>query len=115
MAGAQDAVVVHHRVSPRHRLAAQMADEAGEVIVAKLRLAAGRAFGDPAGSLAAAKTGDRARAAGIGLAALRFHRRGIGARLADPLRSEARRGGKECVSTCRSRWWPYHSKKNKQN
>src|SRR3546814_118499 len=23
-------------------------------------------------------------------------------------RSEARRGGKECVSTCRSRWWPYH-------
>src|SRR3546814_20824465 len=23
-------------------------------------------------------------------------------------RSEARRGGKECVSTCRSRWDPYH-------
>src|SRR3546814_15385612 len=23
-------------------------------------------------------------------------------------RSEARRVGKECVSTCRSRWWPYH-------
>src|SRR3546814_17181993 len=23
-------------------------------------------------------------------------------------RSEARRGGKECVSTCRSRWSPYH-------
>src|SRR3546814_15509263 len=23
-------------------------------------------------------------------------------------RSEARRGGKECVSTCRSRWAPYH-------
>src|SRR3546814_12510307 len=22
-------------------------------------------------------------------------------------RSEARRVGKECVSTCRSRWWPY--------
>src|SRR3546814_11413774 len=28
------------------------------------------------------------------------------ARLAD--RSEARRVGKECVSTCRSRWSPYH-------
>src|SRR3546814_14071736 len=28
-------------------------------------------------------------------------------RLAD-LRSEERRVGKECVSTCRSRWWPYH-------
>src|SRR3546814_13995243 len=27
-------------------------------------------------------------------------------------RSEARRVGNECVSTCRSRWSPYHSKKN---
>src|SRR3546814_4673895 len=26
----------------------------------------------------------------------------------DPLRSEERRVGKECVSTCRSRWSPYH-------
>src|SRR3546814_20462509 len=25
-----------------------------------------------------------------------------------PPRSEARRVGKECVSTCRSRWSPYH-------
>src|SRR3546814_7547344 len=30
------------------------------------------------------------------------------ARLFDPLRSEERRVGKECVSTCRSRWSPYH-------
>src|SRR3546814_18408200 len=29
------------------------------------------------------------------------------------LRSAERRVGKECVSTCRSRWSPYHSKKNK--
>src|SRR3546814_3940852 len=28
-------------------------------------------------------------------------------------RSEERRGGKECVSTCRSRWSPYHYKKHK--
>src|SRR3546814_13267349 len=28
-------------------------------------------------------------------------------------RSEARRVGKECVSTCRSRWSPYHKTKNK--
>src|SRR3546814_12477489 len=28
------------------------------------------------------------------------------------LRSEERRVGKECVSTCRSRWSPYHFKKN---
>src|SRR3546814_20072457 len=26
----------------------------------------------------------------------------------DQRRSEERRVGKECVSTCRSRWWPYH-------
>src|SRR3546814_18552915 len=28
------------------------------------------------------------------------------------VRSEERRVGKECVSTCRSRWSPYHSQKN---
>src|SRR3546814_11405947 len=33
----------------------------------------------------------------------------------DPLRSEERRVGKECVSTCRSRWPPYHEKKKKNN
>src|SRR3546814_11207736 len=31
---------------------------------------------------------------------------------AEAARSEERRVGKECVSTCRSRWTPYHSKKN---
>src|SRR3546814_13016873 len=30
-------------------------------------------------------------------------------------RSEERREGKECVSTCRSRWSPYHSKKTHSN
>src|SRR3546814_11267676 len=29
-------------------------------------------------------------------------------------RSEERRVGKGCVSTCRSRWRPYHKKKKKQ-
>src|SRR3546814_12295643 len=28
--------------------------------------------------------------------------------LAHGMRSEERRVGKECVSPCRSRWWPYH-------
>src|SRR3546814_15606301 len=28
--------------------------------------------------------------------------------LGDAIRSEERRVGKECVSTCRSRWSPYH-------
>src|SRR3546814_15576814 len=33
----------------------------------------------------------------------------------DPIRSEERRVGKECVSTCRARWSPYHTnKKNKK-
>src|SRR3546814_20845087 len=31
--------------------------------------------------------------------------------VAPPARSEERRVGKECVSTCRSRWSPYHEKK----
>src|SRR3546814_15407070 len=33
--------------------------------------------------------------------------------LVELLRSEERRVGKECVSTCRSRWSPYHYKKKK--
>src|SRR3546814_14831366 len=33
--------------------------------------------------------------------------------LGDRFRSEERRVGKGCVSTVRSRWWPYHSKKIK--
>src|SRR3546814_19071897 len=36
-----------------------------------------------------------------------------GRRHDNDLRSEERRVGKECVSTCSSRWRPYHSKKNK--
>src|SRR3546814_11316724 len=31
-----------------------------------------------------------------------------------PVRAEERRVGKECVSTCRSRWSPCHYKKNRQ-
>src|SRR3546814_3533100 len=36
-----------------------------------------------------------------------FIRRG-GRSRSRPMRSEERRVGKECVSTCRSRWSPYH-------
>src|SRR3546814_11601734 len=35
-------------------------------------------------------------------------------KLQHEVRSEERRVGKECVSTCRSRWSPYHEKKNKK-
>src|SRR3546814_16514451 len=38
-----------------------------------------------------------------------------GALLVGAGRSEARRVGKECVSTCRSRWSPYHQKKKTDN
>src|SRR3546814_18496545 len=34
-----------------------------------------------------------------------------GAQQNGKMRSEERRVGKECVSTCRSRWSPYHTKK----
>src|SRR3546814_14339561 len=30
------------------------------------------------------------------------------------LRSDERRVGKECVSTCRYRWWHYHKKKKRK-
>src|SRR3546814_17386605 len=36
-------------------------------------------------------------------------------RLPLPARSEERRVGKECVSTCSSRWTQYHSKKKHNN
>src|SRR3546814_13051417 len=39
---------------------------------------------------------------------------GAKAKLAEQ-RSEERRAGKECVSTCRSRWSPYHEKKKQKN
>src|SRR3546814_16726682 len=62
----------------------------------------------------------------IGLDAARVHtdarlpgQPGLAAGAAAPVgahsgatRSEERRVGKECVSTCRSRWPPYHKKKN---
>src|SRR3546814_8092921 len=41
---------------------------------------------------------------------LSLGRRGVVRRRHQP-RSEERRVGKECVSTCRSRWSPYHLKK----
>src|SRR3546814_14105818 len=36
-------------------------------------------------------------------------------RLQRRVRSDERRVGKECVSTCRSRWWQYYKKKKKIN
>src|SRR3546814_15982982 len=43
---------------------------------------------------------------------IRARHAAIRTRSSAPMRSEERRVGKECVSTCRSRWSPYHSKKN---
>src|SRR3546814_18040716 len=39
----------------------------------------------------------------------------VAADIAAAVRSEERRVGKECVSTCRSRWSPYHYKKKNTN
>src|SRR3546814_19389677 len=47
-----------------------------------------------------------ARGCGSGVTGL-----GFGSRIDVQGRSEERRVGKACVSTCRSRWSPYHSKK----
>src|SRR3546814_16870696 len=51
------------------------------------------------------------------LAVLQSEGRITNAELAErvSLRSEERRVGKACVSTCRSRWSPYHEKKKKTN
>src|SRR3546814_19429854 len=51
----------------------------------------------------------RAAGAGCALEAAKFMERFY----TTNLRSEERRVGKECVSTCKSRWSPYHSKKKK--
>src|SRR3546814_13730497 len=52
----------------------------------------------------------RARLLALGIAPFRWTKRRLGGRLHDRsgIRSEERRVGKECVSTCRSRWSPYH-------
>src|SRR3546814_13793975 len=56
------------------------------------------------------------RDAGLqGAARCRIRRRDREKRRSLPRRSEERRVGKECVSTCRSRWSPYHKKKNEIN
>src|SRR3546814_11185599 len=36
------------------------------------------------------------------------------AALAEDARTEERRVGKECVRTCRSRWWPCHVKNKRE-
>src|SRR3546814_15345735 len=53
---------------------------------------------------------EAACAVGLKLAAIPRRRNNIALVGAPPLpaRSEERREGKECVSTCRSRWSPYH-------
>src|SRR3546814_21175927 len=44
---------------------------------------------------------------GLGLLSSAGESEGLARSVADN-RSEERRVGKECVRTCRSRWWPYH-------
>src|SRR3546814_15138776 len=51
---------------------------------------------------------DAVRLPGIAAAADFVDEAGVDARALLRVRSEERRVGKECVSTCRSRWSPYH-------
>src|SRR3546814_16999659 len=55
--------------------------------------------------------GRRAGARGVRVRRCRCRRARRPALPARAARSEERRVGKECVSTCRSRWSPYHYKK----
>src|SRR3546814_12745898 len=66
---------------------------------------------DQRGEIAArrAETGDDHRLVLAGIAAAQVERQPIG----EMPRSEARRVGKECGSTCRSWWAPYQKKKKK--
>src|SRR3546814_21060533 len=86
--GADEAMIGQHVGAPRHMLAAAEADLEMERTVAAEKPCGGH--------LALGRNRD-----------LRQH--GIDQIL---LRSEERRVGKECVSTCRSRWSPSHYKKN---
>src|SRR3546814_11413378 len=52
---------------------------------------------------------------GVGVDGGVCHATDIGAPSPRCFRSEERRVGKECVSTCRSRWSPYHKKKKLNN
>src|SRR3546814_12651825 len=61
-----------------------------------------------AGSLDTLTPGSRTVAIGARLAEALGVKLGSDISLVSPQRSEERRVGKECVSTCRSRWSPYH-------
>src|SRR3546814_16085408 len=70
----------------------QEAEGMGEIGVARA-LARHRLTPEPAVRVAAPRIGEDHRQRHLAVA---------------KVRSEERRGGKECVSTCRSRWSPYH-------
>src|SRR3546814_20451524 len=55
-------------------------------------------------------TADGSLAAGLRARGMKVFAADAGFRFAQ--RAEERRVGNECVSTCRSRWSPYHKKKN---
>src|SRR3546814_19492758 len=79
-----------------------------------VRSGAGANLGRGFAWIPAAATGARGgegnqRGRGAGQDARRSHRIG------SECRSEERRVGKECVSTCRYRWSPYHYKKKKNH
>src|SRR3546814_16762837 len=84
----------------------RISDWSSDVCSSDLKERAGMEDGGPCRSRRSCFRGDRGRA--------RRDRRFCPTSMSCGwLRSEERRVGKECVSTCRSRWSPYHSKKIK--
>src|SRR3546814_18547992 len=81
----------------------RISDWSSDVCSSDLRYRPGAAAGAKARS-GAARAADRTRRCNA-----------ADNRAALAARSEERRVGKECVSTCRSRWSPYHLKKKRIN
>src|SRR3546814_3814861 len=86
----------------------RISDWSSDVCSSDLRYAAARSHLHPAATAARSAPMPASRS-GHGSASPR--RQPAHANQPSP-RSEERRVGKECVSTCRSRWSPYHYKKN---
>src|SRR3546814_15465070 len=91
------------------------ADEPDRLVFKRAAAADGDALGRKAG-LGVEAEGDVGRARKLCAHIARaIGNVGAAGKLAQQHRSEERRVGKECVSTCRSWWSPSHSKKTNRN
>src|SRR3546814_15024080 len=99
-------MAVRHIVFEERRAVA-IATESGAIFKGAMIVASAGAIHSPT-LLLRSGIGPAEELARAGIAPI-ADRRGVGRNLVNhPFRSEERRVGKECVSTCRSRWSPYH-------